>query len=150
MAFVRNYNFQSVRQKCVCMRVCISMCSMRSMRSMHGELFSVVEGPCTKYAIALTHMSGHNCLPGLQTICSQEGNHMNKTRVFTGRWHCRWNLHNQNSPHAFPHASTTTPVSADFASTLRRSTGPRWMLRLTGGEDFHSLSVPTDLGETSP
>jgi hypothetical protein len=33
--------------------------SMRSMRSMRGDLFSVVEGSCKRYAIAPTRMSEH-------------------------------------------------------------------------------------------
>jgi hypothetical protein len=54
-------------------------------------------------------------------------------------------------PQVFPHALTTTPVSADFASALSgRSAGPLWVLRPTGGEDSHLLSVPTDLGEDHP
>jgi hypothetical protein len=38
------------------------------MRSTRGGLFSVVEGPCKRYAMAPTRMSGHNCLPGPQTV----------------------------------------------------------------------------------
>ena len=92
--------------------------SMHCMHSMSGGLFSIVEGPCKRYAIVPTHMSGHNCHPGQQMVCSPEGNHMDKTRGFTDGWQCRWNPHNQNSLHTFPHSSTTTPVSADSASTL--------------------------------
>ena len=33
-------------------------CTMRSMRSMRGGLFSVVEGPCKRYAMAPPRMSG--------------------------------------------------------------------------------------------
>ncbi len=35
--------------------------SMRSMRSMRYDLFCVVEGPCKRYAMAPTRVSGHNC-----------------------------------------------------------------------------------------
>jgi hypothetical protein len=52
---------------------------------------------CIRYAMAPTRMSGHNCLPGPQTVFYPEGNRMNKTRGSTGRWQCG-NLHNQNTP----------------------------------------------------
>ncbi len=46
-------------------------------------------GPLKRYAMASTRMSGHNCLPGPQTVCSPKGNHIDineesgmKERVF--------------------------------------------------------------------
>jgi hypothetical protein len=119
------------------------MCSTCSMR---GGFFPAVWGPCKRYAMAPTHMAGHNCHPGLQTACSLDGDCVNKKRGSTGKWQCR-NLHNQNSPHAFPHTSTTTPVCRLCVPTaVGEALGPCG----TGGEDSHSLMVPMYLGEDHP
>ncbi len=85
--------------------------SMHSMRSMRGGLFSAVEGPCKRYAMAPTRMSGYNCLP--------EGDHgVNKTRGSTGRCQCR-NLHNQNRPGA-----PRFPSHLDYYSCPQTSRSP--------------------------
>jgi hypothetical protein len=41
---------------------------LRSVRSMRGDSFSVIGGPCKRYAVTPTRMPGHNCLPGPQTV----------------------------------------------------------------------------------
>jgi hypothetical protein len=43
---------------------------MRSMRSMRWDLFSVIGGPRKRYAVKLTRMPGHMCLPELHSAAS--------------------------------------------------------------------------------
>ncbi len=53
------------------------------MRSMRSGFQKVCHDPA--------RMSGHNCLPGPQTVCSPEGDRMNKTRRFHSAGYCmRW------------------------------------------------------------
>ncbi len=128
---------------------------MRTFYAFHAWWFiSRSRGPLQKVCHGPARMSGHNCLQGPQSLrrqsVSPEGDHMNKTRGSTGGWQCRWNPHNQNRPHAFPHASTTTPISRLCnAPTVGETLGPGGCSP-TGGEDSHSLSVPTDLGDDHP
>ncbi len=76
-------------------------------------LFSVVEGPCKRYAMARHVCQATTASWGssLRQSVSPKGDCINKMRGSKDGWQCRWNLHNQNSPQAFPHAPTTTPVS---------------------------------------
>jgi hypothetical protein len=37
---------------------------LKSMRSMRWGFFSIIAGPCKRYAVTPTRISGHNCLPG--------------------------------------------------------------------------------------
>jgi hypothetical protein len=53
---------------------------MRSMRSMHGGFISRSRGPLQKVCHGPARMSGHDCLPGPQAVCSPEGDRMNKTK----------------------------------------------------------------------
>ncbi len=43
------------------------------MRSMRWDLFSVIWGPCKRYAVTLTRMPVHNCLPGPHLAASVTG-----------------------------------------------------------------------------
>ncbi len=114
--------FQSFLHQVSILATGATMRSMRSMRSMRWDLFSVIGGPCKRYAMTIMRsmhpmrrsmrggpglfsvvegpckkdliapptrntVSGHNCLPVTQTVCSpdspgpgSEGNRMNKTR----------------------------------------------------------------------
>jgi hypothetical protein len=47
--------------------------SMRSMRSMRGGFISRSRGPLQKVCHDPARMSGHDCLPGLQTVCFPGG-----------------------------------------------------------------------------
>ncbi len=38
-----------------------------------GVLFSVIGGPCKRYAVTLTRMPSHNCLPGPHSAASARG-----------------------------------------------------------------------------
>jgi hypothetical protein len=100
-------------------------------------LFSVVEGPCKRYHMRPWPGTYDRPLlpPGAADVCSPEEDRMKKTRGCTGRWQCT-DIHNQNRPHAFPHASTTTP-SADFVSPVT-ATGP-----VTGTLGPGGCSVPS-------
>ncbi len=63
-----------------------TMCAVRSVRG--GFIFRSW-GPLQKACHGPARMSGHNCLLEPQTVCSPEGDHMNKMRGSTGRWQCR-------------------------------------------------------------
>ncbi len=59
--------------------------SMRSMRSMRGGSISRSRGPLQKACHGPARMSGHNCLPGPQTVCIPGGRpHEQKTKRFHG------------------------------------------------------------------
>ncbi len=55
--------------------------SMRSMRSMRGGfifrnrgfIFSVIGGPCKRYAVTPTRMPSHDCLPGPHSAAPARG-----------------------------------------------------------------------------
>jgi hypothetical protein len=49
------------------------MRSMRSMRSMRGGFISRSRGPLQKVCHDPARMSGHDCLPGPQTVCFPGG-----------------------------------------------------------------------------
>jgi hypothetical protein len=46
---------------------------MRSMRSMRGGFISRSRGPLQKVCHGPARMSGHDCLPGPQTVCFPGG-----------------------------------------------------------------------------
>jgi hypothetical protein len=59
---------------------------MRSMRSMRGDFIFRSRGPFQKLRHGPARMSGNDCLPGPQTVCSPEGDRdrMNKTKRVHG------------------------------------------------------------------
>ncbi len=63
-----------------------SMHSMHSMHSMRGGLFSVVEGPCKRYAVAQYVCQATSASLGRRQSVSPKGDHMNKMRGSTGGW----------------------------------------------------------------
>jgi hypothetical protein len=51
------------------------------MRSMHWDLFSVIGCPRKRYAVTLTRMPVHNCLPGPHLAASVGSCHVTKNKV---------------------------------------------------------------------
>jgi hypothetical protein len=88
--------------------------SMRSMRSMRWDLFSVIRGPCKRYAVTLTRMPVHNCLPGPHSAASMEELPCDKTQGSAVGWRHKHRPTRSHRTHAFPCVPTTTPVSTDF------------------------------------
>jgi hypothetical protein len=84
------------------------------MCSMCWDLFSVIGGPCKRYAVTLTRMPVHNCLLGQHSAASMEELPCDKTQGSAVGWLHKHKPTCSHLPHAFPCAPTTTPVSADF------------------------------------
>ncbi len=51
----------------------VFICTMRSMRSMRGGFIFRSRGPLQKVCHDPARMSGHDCLPGPQTVCFPGG-----------------------------------------------------------------------------
>jgi hypothetical protein len=122
-----------------------------SMRSMLGFIFRN-RGPLLKVCCgADTHARSQTASRGRMRLLPKRSSHLDKTQGSTARWRRMRAYTIKNRPHAFKvtmrPAPTITPVFVDFVSTH----GRQWVLRPTGGEESHSLSVGTDIGEdTSP
>jgi hypothetical protein len=121
-----------------------SMCSMCSMRG--GFIFRSL-GPLQKVCHDPARMSGHNCLPGPQTVCFPGGRQHEQNEEVPQMDGSAGRTHTIRTAHTFSLMPQLLLLSVDFVPH------PQWVKHwapVGGGGDSHSLSVPTDLGEDQP
>ncbi len=92
-----------------------SRCSMRSMCSMRGGFISHSWGPLQKVCHDPVRMSGHNCLPGQQTVCFPGGRPHEQNEEVPRMDGSAGRTHTIRTAHTFSLTPQLLLLSADFA-----------------------------------